>query len=238
MIDIHSHIIPNVDDGADSMESAMLLAGSAAAQGATAIFATPHSFAFSRHENEVLQKYDRLKALLHSRLPQLKLYLGCELLCTKENIQTVGQQLLAGVLPTMNGTDYVLAEFAERAEWDTVEACVSALLDRNRVPIIAHAERYPSLTGSMDAIRRLRELGCLIQLNVYSLESIQPEGPREWARRLVREKQVDFLGTDMHGYWVRMPSITQGMLWLTENCDPAYLDAITRKNAEEKLLVR
>lgn len=236
MIDIHSHIIPNVDDGAESLESAMMLVGSAVDQGATAIFATPHSEAFGQHENDVLQKYARLKALARRWFPGVRIYLGCELLCAKENMETVAQQLLRGELPTMNGTDYVLTEFAKETDWDTIEFCVSALRRLNRIPIIAHAERYQALAGSVEAICRLREMGCLIQLNVYSLESVQPEIHRDWARQLILARQVDFLGTDMHGYYVRMPSITQGMLWLRENCEPEYLDAITRKNAEEKLL--
>ena len=136
----------------------------------------------------------------------------------------------------MNRTSCVLAEFYKEASWETVKFCVSQLRDQNWIPIIAHAERYEALQNRMEAIDWLREHGCLIQLNVYSLEQTQPEHSRNWARRLVAEQKADFLGTDMHGTGIRMPSITQGLLWLEETCDPEYLDALLWKNAEDKLI--
>jgi len=236
MIDIHSHIIPGVDDGSESMESTISLVNDAVSQGARAFFATPHSRAFCNYGENVTQRYEQMKAYIQRLFPNVDVYLGCELLCSKEDMEEIKLALHSGVMPTMNNTNYVLVEFYKEVDWETIKFCISALRLMDKIPIVAHVERYASLVGCMDTIDALRDMECLFQLNVYSLESIQPEHSREWARRLILEKKVDFLGTDMHGFRVRMPSITQGMLWLEENCDREYRDAIAWKNAEEKLI--
>ncbi len=238
MIDIHCHIIPGVDDGSASMESTIAMLCDAVSQGASTFFATSHSEAFTVWGEEVFNRFDNMKKRLSRLFSNVEVYLGCEVLCDRENMTEVLENLHTGRLPSMNRTDYVLTEFSKETDWETVEFCVSRLRRQNWIPIIAHAERYDKLLGRMDAIDRLRELGCIIQLNIYSLEPTRPDAQRDWARQLVLEKKVDFLGTDMHGIGVRMPSITQGMLWLEENCEATYLDAIVWENATEKLIKR
>lgn len=236
IVDIHSHIIPAVDDGSESMEMTISLINRACSQGATAFFATSHSDAFYRTGENVLHRYQNMREQLHALFPHVDIFIGCEVLCSKETISQIGQDLRTGVLPSMNNTRYVLIEYCQDEEWDTIQFCVSALLLQNWIPIIAHAERYKALCNNPDRICWLRETGCRIQLNIYSLESIQPDAVRDWARRMILENYVDFLGTDMHSYWVRTPSITQGMQWLEENCPHGYLEKITWKNAEDMLI--
>lgn len=236
MIDIHAHIIPAVDDGSTSMESTIGMLCDAVGQGADTFFATPHSEAFLTLGKEVERRFDNMKLRLGRLFSTVEVYLGCEVLCNTENMEEVTEALRTGRIPTMNRTEYVLVEFSKETDWETVRFCVTKLRQQNLIPIIAHLERYDALQNRMDAVNWLREQGCGIQLNVYSLESTRPEAGRDWARRLILEEKVDFLGTDMHGIGVRMPSISQGMLWLEENCEDAYLDAIVWENAREKLL--
>lgn len=235
MIDIHSHIIPGVDDGAESLEITVSLVDRAREQGATTFFATSHSYAFLESGKNANARYEKMKTVLQNLFPDVQIYLGCEILCTRENMETIIQKLNGGILPAMNNTRYVLTEFYGEASLDTIRFCASALLTEKWIPIIAHTERYSALRNRSDEVDCLRKLGCQIQLNVYALESDNPN--RDWARQLVLEKKVDYLGTDMHGYWVRVPSITQGMDWLEENCDREYLDAVAWKNARDRLIM-
>ena len=84
----------------------------------------------------------------------------------------------------------------------------------------------------MDLVDRFRELGALIQLNAYSLFDEIDESIKNWARRLVQERKVDFLGTDAHRTYHRPPSAEMGLNWLYENVERDYADAIAWQNAE------
>lgn len=236
MIDIHSHIVPGVDDGSESLNNTISMVINARNQGTTAIFATPHSDAFFENSKAVFEAYQNMQAVLQNIFKDMRFYFGCEIFCSREEMERVLPALSSGQIPAMNGTKYVLTEYSPWAELDTVDDCVSALLKAGWIPIIAHAERYVHLIGNLDFISKLRSKGCLIQLNIYSLETYQDEHIRDWARDLIMEEKVDFLGTDMHRSYFRPPSITQGMAWLDEHCKTQYLDAITWKHANEKLI--
>lgn len=237
MIDIHSHIVPGVDDGSQSFNDTISLVSSAEEQGANVIFATPHSSAFLEDSKGVFDTYHRMKTKLGHFFKDVRFYFGAEVLCNQQNMACVLEALASGQIPTMNGTPYVLTEFDHWVEADTVQYCLSALLQAGWIPIVAHVERYDYLTNHMDFIRQLRDQGCLMQLNVYSLESYQENVKRrDWARDLILQEVIDFLGTDMHNSMVRPASITQGMIWLSEHCEALYLDAITWKNANDQLI--
>ena len=87
-------------------------------------------------------------------------------------------------------------------------------------------------------MRQFRELGAKIQLNVGSLFDEMDETTKAWARRLVMEQQVDFLGTDAHRTYYRPPSAEMGLKWLYENTERGYADAIGFENAEQLLCRR
>lgn len=96
-------------------------------------------------------------------------------------------------------------------------------------------KRYRNLYDNMDLVNRFRELGALIQINVYSLFDEDKDSIKNWARRLVQERKVDFLGTDAHRTYHRPPSATWGLNWLYENVDRGYADAIAWGNARKLL---
>lgn len=236
MIDIHSHILTcKGDDGSNSMENTFSMVLSAQRQGVTAMFATPHSEAFSRRD--VFLRFDIMKRMLQSVFPDMGFYLGSEVMCAPTDMGEILRALESEKLATMNDSRYVLVEFDAEVQQDSVDDCLSKLLDAKFFPILAHWERYVNLHNRLDYIRKLRQLGCLVQVNVYSLEEHGDERIRDWARTLIGQKLVDFLGTDCHKTWFRPPSIQQGMDWLKEHCrDREYLDAIIFKNADELLI--
>ncbi len=235
-IDIHSHLIPSVDDGAEIMDITVSQVKNAVIQGATAFFATPHCYAFAEDPDAVYEQFDAMQEHLQKMFPNIGVYLGCEVMCSKEEMTAIVFALQTVFIPTMNNSLCVLAEFSQDADTETICYCMSYLRMWDFVPIIAHIERYNALVDRMDVIEKLRDMGCMMQLNVYSVEETEPECSRNWARKLILGKKIDFLGTDMHGYWVRMPSITQGMRWLEASCDYEYLEAIKWKNADEHLI--
>ena len=235
MIDIHMHLVPGVDDGAENMEMALVMMIRAKQQGISQIIATPHSevFRYSKEGGKIIFK--RLVDAAAKVCPDMKLYLGCEVYCETEIMDQVLESLNSGRYPTMNGTKYVLMEFSQWVYPENTVSCVEALVKGGYRPIIAHMERYKHLRDNMDLVNQFRERGALIQLNAYSLFDEMDDSIKNWARRLVQERKVDFLGTDAHRTYHRPPSAEWGLNWLYENVEQEYADAIAWKNAERFL---
>ncbi len=232
MIDIHMHLVPGVDDGAENMEMALVMMIRAKQQGISQIIATPHSevFCYSKEGGKIIFK--RLVDAAAKVCPDMKLYLGCEVYCETEIMDQVLESLNSGRYPTMNGTKYVLMEFSQWVYPENTVSCVEALVTAGYKPIIAHMERYKYLQDNMELVDRFRDLGALIQLNAYSLFDEMDNSIKNWARRLVQERKVDFLGTDAHRTYHRPPSAERGLNWLYKNVERDYADAIAWQNAE------
>ena len=237
MIDIHSHILPcKGDDGSESMDNTLSMVLSAHHQGITSMFATPHSEAFFREDANIHLRFDVMRRSLRSVFPDMEFYLGCEIMLTVSNIQDIVKALKNGVLPTM-GDQYVLVEFDEQVEKLTISFCLSTLANAGFKPILAHIERYVNLYDEFDYIYNLHKNGCLLQLNAYSLEDYGDVKIRDWARQLIREKLVDFLGTDCHKTWYRPPSAEFAIQWIHDNCqDQEYINGLLHQNATDLLI--
>ena len=235
MIDIHMHLIPGVDDGAEDMMMARMMLLRAKEQGIYTIFCTPHSEAFRYSKDGARIIFDRLNKNVGSAYPDVKLYLGCEVYCEARIMDRVLEDLNTGRYPTMNGSEYVLMEFSMYVEPDGALSCVEAMVNAGYKPIIAHMERYRYLCDNMDLVNRFRELGALVQINVYSLFDEDKDSIKNWARQLVQERKVNFLGTDAHRTYHRPPSAEWGLNWLYENVDAEYANAIAWSNATKLL---
>jgi len=236
MIDIHMHLIPGVDDGSENMEMSLVMIARAMEQGIPQIIATPHSevFRYSKEGGKII--YKRLVDAAAKMCPDMKLYLGCEVYCETGIMTEVLEAMVSGRYPTMNGTDYVLMEFSQWVYPENTLPCVEALVNAGYKPIIAHMERYKHLRDNMDLADQVRDTGALIQINAYSLFDEMDDSIKNWARRLVQERKVDFLGTDAHRTYHRPPSAAMGLNWLYENVERDYADELAWGNACKLLL--
>ena len=235
MTDIHMHLVPGVDDGAMDLEMALVMMIRAKEQGISQIIATPHSEAFHFSKEDIKVIFQRLAATAARVCPEVKLHLGCEVYCETEIMEQVLELLDSGLYPTMNGTEYVLVEFSQWVYPENTIPCVEALVNADYQPIIAHMERYKYLRDNIELVEQFRNLGALIQVNAYSLFDEMDDSIKSWARRLVQERKVDFLGTDAHRTYHRPPSAAMGLSWLFENVELDYANAIAWKNAERLL---
>lgn len=235
MIDVHMHLIPGVDDGAEDEQMALLMLLRAKDQGIRAVFATPHSSAFDEDSEGTKEKFRQLCARAAQIFPEMQMYPGCEVYCETGRMQSVLAGLASGKYPTMNGSRFVLMEFSQWVMPDNTTPCVEALVNAGYTPILAHMERYQYLRESMALVDGFRELGAKIQINAYSLVEEMGDSIRNWARRLVLEQKVDFLGTDAHRTYHRPPSAEMGLKWLYDNTAPVYADAISWGNAQRLL---
>lgn len=191
MIDLHSHLLPAVDDGSRSVEQSVKVLFEMARHGVTDICLTPHLNA-GRAEAGPPQAHNRAFEALRAQAPQMpRLHRGAEIMMDRPITRPVA--LARNV--TLAGTRYVLVEFPRLVAYDTVTNALSQVVDVGLVPILAHPERYSCC--SVDAVRRWRSLGSKTQVDATTLLASQARGQR--ARLLVSEGLADILAGDNHG---------------------------------------
>ena len=235
MIDVHSHLIPGVDDGAEDLTMALTMLLRAKDQGIAAVIATPHSMAFDSDAALVHARFYQLQQQAKAVFPDMGLYLGCEVYCEAERMPDILKALDSGQYPAMNGTAYVLTEFSQWTGPERALSCVKALAAGGYIPLIAHMERYAYLRSQNALVSRFCRLGARIQVNAYSLYDEQDPEIKSWARKLVGNQWADFLGTDAHRTHHRPPCVQMGLKWLYENTPKEYADDLCFGNARSLL---
>ena len=242
MIDIHTHITPNVDDGARDIVMSIEMLRSEAAQGCKKVFLTPHSsvFGWGGLEN-VKYTYEQMKRVQEEAVREdipVQIFQGCEIYTSRRYIEEILHGLKDGRLPSMNQTKYVMAEFSvSRGDFDDAKYCLIRYLEEGWIPIIAHAERYCRTFTTVENIRMLKEMGCLVQANYYDLEEEHDDDIRRCAQNLVEAELVDMMGSDAHRIGHRPPKLARGERYIRENCRAEYAEDILWRNAEKFLKV-
>lgn len=236
LFDIHMHILPCVDDGAQDMEMSLDMLREAVREGIGTIVATGHSYAYAFDPHNPLRQYDALcRAARAADLP-VRLLLGMEMYCNPEIVEQCIDRLKAGEFLTLNGTALVLTEF--EANLTTVQEaafCIEKILAAGYVPVVAHVERYPF--ADVPSVTRLREMGALFQINAYSIAEDRSAYLRDTVNELLRAQCVDFIGSDAHrssGY--RPPRVRKGLEHLYRNFEESYVNRIVFENATQWLL--
>jgi len=157
VVDIHTHILPDFDDGARSWEMAKEMCAIAERDGVTQMVATPHAndeFVYDRARSQAA--LDKLQ-----REVGIKLTLGCDFHLSYDNIraaQTKPQEFVIG------STKYLLVELSDFGAWAGVSEGIRELKQAGMVPVLTHPERNPVLQRNQDHILKLAEMGCLIQV--------------------------------------------------------------------------
>lgn len=220
--DIHCHILPGVDDGAQDLDTAMQMLAMAYEEGARAIIFTPHYEGGSRQYEpaELDEKYISIQQHAAEKWPDLKLYLGNELLYE----EGIAEHVKNGSVHTMNQTKYVLVEFNIRISYQDLYKGMQKLQKLRFRPIIAHVERYHCLTKHPERIAELREMGVYLQMNASSVVGNVFNENVRWCRKLIKEHAISFLGTDAHDTKYRAPKMQDACKWLEKHLETEYLE--------------
>lgn len=231
--DIHSHLLPGVDDGSASAEESVEMIQMLLDQGCGTLFLTSHGY--NIYDVDVREKFQKFQEEVRARDLPIKLYLGCEIFM--DDAEEVIRMIRNGELPTMNETDYVMIEYdAHDVIGEEIVADVRTLTAAGYRPILAHAERYRKLNEG--DIRRIRDAGCLIQMNYFSFVNDLNQKTRERARNYLDGELVDFMGSDAHRMHYRQPVIAEGIQYILKNCRADYAKKILAQNAEDLLILR
>lgn len=193
MIDIHSHILPGLDDGAGSIEESLQMLRMAAAAGTTDIVATPHA------NSEFVFDPDRvayeIAELQHSADDIPRIHCGCDFHLSPENIEDA---LRAPTKYAINHRNYLLVEFSERSIPKTTRQIFSAMQAAGIQPIITHPERNHRLQKRIDELESWVDLGCSLQVTAQALLGLFGSRARDFSHVLITRGLVHFLASDAH----------------------------------------
>ena len=203
MVDIHSHILPEVDDGPKSWDVCATMCRTAAADGITHMVATPHANDRYHYNREYLQGLlAHLQALVGD---EIKLMLGCDFHLSYENVQDA---LAHPTRYVIGDTRYLLVEFSNYGIPQNATDSFLRLGDKGMTAIITHPERNPILRESLQRVVEWAEQGCIVQITGSALTGFWGDRARRAAHWLLERQAVHVLATDAHDLEKRVPILS------------------------------
>lgn len=198
MIDVHSHVLPFVDDGSKSLNASLEMIRTAIEFGVTDLFLTPH---YMRLRNYV-STYEQNKRVLVEFEEELKksnlsirLHLGNEIYYTIDAIK----QLREGLITTMGDSRFVLVEFSMDQPEEDLPDAISNLKAAGYLPIIAHPERYDYIRTQKD-FELLKRMGAYTQINASSITGKYGTSVQKFVLKMIKQNLIDFVASDIHEF--------------------------------------
>ena len=229
MIDIHSHILPGVDDGTDDRETAIAMLRQAAADGISATVATPHAnmtyrFDFDRCREELVRLREAVSA------PDL--YLGCEVHLSPENVEAV---LRAPHHYTLNGRDCLLVELPDQIHPPAAEVALEMLGESGLRLIVAHPERNSYLQRHPSYAGDLFKHGYFLQLTAHSLLGQFGNAARSTGEEFLRKHWVHLIASDSHNLTSRRQVLSGAYHQVERLCGRDTAELLFRRNPQAVL---
>lgn len=226
-IDIHTHIIPGVDDGSKNIEQTVSMLETAYKQGIRTMYATPHyGSGKERYDREyLLEQYGIVKEKARQIGGGIEILLGNEIYYR----HGIVDEIKSGQALTMNNTKYVLIEFDVDISYKELYSALQKIVLSGYRPILAHIERYGCLYKKFDLLYAVKNLGVCLQINASSvIPKLQPEA--SFCRKAVRDGYISFLGSDCHSTGWRPPCMSDAVKVLAKKTPEKIMGRILYKN--------
>ena len=193
--DMHSHIIPGIDDGAQTLEDSIKLARKFKDLGYRKLIATPHIMAdyFRNTPDTINRGLDVLRQGLVEHGLDLEVDAAAEYYLDETLEKKVRQKEVLTFGPA-----YLLFELSYINAPRNLIDFIKLMQDAGYHPVLAHPERYPYYYGSIENYHQIRETGCLLQLNSIALTGYYGSGAKKVAEEMAENHLIDFIGSDMH----------------------------------------
>jgi len=208
-VDIHTHILYGLDDGAKSLDESLAMLALAAAHGTTDIVATPHANSRYRFNPAVVS--ERI-AELNGR-STVRLHHGSDFRLQSDTIEDA---LRHPTKYTINHGPYLLVEFPEMTVFPNTDDVLLQLLDAGMVPIITHPERHRGLRERIDDLTRWVQMGCCLQVTAGSVTGRFGPDARTFTGSLIARGLVHFVASDAHDTRHRPPALDAAFAALAE----------------------
>lgn len=233
-IDMHSHILPGLDDGSKNMEMTLAMLRVAVEEGIGTIYTTPHCMPGKGHPTlaKVEERICLVQEAAEAEGIQITLKKGTEYYYIEE----MSEWMEEGKIITLGDSHCVLVEFEPYAEEKYIRNAVREILGFGYQPVIAHVERYRNLMErKFAAIQWMREIGALIQVNCASVTGDNGFTTKQNVKSLLKNGLVDFVSTDAHRPEGRAPYIEKCAELLRRKYGDIYAAELTGGNARRFL---
>lgn len=230
MIDIHTHIIYGIDDGAKDFDESIEMIRMAADTGTRKMIATSHYMqdTFPYELDEYFRKLDELNAYcLEHRIP-MTIYKGHELFLSPENIKDVE----TGKVNTLGDTDYILVEVSSFMNVDKAEELMDILSNNGKKIIIAHVERLDIVLSDFNTIQRWYDKGYAFQINKSSILRKDYKENYLSAHRLLAKGMVHIIASDGHRHNKRRPLLDEVHDYLVKTLGQDGANLLLKKNPD------
>ncbi|MDO5018416.1 MAG: hypothetical protein Q4E02_03870 [Lagierella massiliensis] len=232
MIDIHSHVLPYLDDGAQSIEESLEIVQIYKENGFTGVIATPHHYygKYLPSKEEIIESHKLLTTELKKNDDKFNIYLGNENFLDENTIPDLKSKNIF----TMGGSRYVLVEIPLNNKNNFAKEIIFNIQMLGYLPILAHVERYKITKDDFNFIEELYKAGVLIQINLSSLKN---EGSSyfEMTNKLLERKMVQFVGTDTHSKETRNPDVSEQLYYLKDKMGDDWYNEVVIQNPYKML---
>jgi len=197
VIDIHSHLLYGVDDGAKSLEESVSIIKHMGEVGYTDIIITPHYICDSHYNSPKSQNLlllDNLRSALKAEGVNVRIYLGNEIYMDER----IDEFLEDGLISSLNGSRFLLIELPMNGEFEGYIDEFEHLISLGYKVILAHPERYLAFQKDFNKVYELEEIGVYFQSNLESILGSYGKGAKRMIKRLLKEKKISFLASDIH----------------------------------------
>ena len=222
MIDLHCHIVPNVDDGASDLNESIEMIRAQVRQGVTEICLTPHMRIdmFCTSDDKIAQEYRQLVHRLKEEHIQVKLRVSREYFYDTE----FRKRLRDGKVMPMGDFRVLLLEFGLEVPSEILPEASKRVQEAGFTPMFAHVERYRAVQKDIELVKQLMDMGTVIQINAGALLGDDGKQLKNVAWSLLRKGYVSVIASDAHGIRDRVPNLRR--------CYTLLEKEIGRKNAE------
>lgn len=231
--DIHTHILPGVDDGAKDKNISMAMLRMAWKDGIRRIVLTPHnkpsrrnvSFKTIQKLSEQLLEEARQEGMEFTFCPGNEIYYRSDMIGDLEE----------GRACTMADTSYVLVEFNPMDDFDYIRNGIYQVLAAGYRPIIAHVERYSCMLSKPSRVEELKNMGCYIQVNAGSIMGQYGFSVKQMTKKLLKQQLIHFVASDAHDTDKRAPRLSDCAKYVTKKFGESYSDRIFLENPDKML---
>lgn len=196
MFDLHSHLLPNIDDGSRSMEESVEIIKMAYLYGVREIFVTPHFLlgSYDTDNDGKTKLFEELKRKVKEQNIPVSLYLGNEVFVENNLLELLKENKIK----TLNNSRYLLFEIPRLDSYNGLLELIFELKSHGIEPVLAHPERYKMLIDHLDYAKDLKEHGAYFQCNLGSFTGVYGNKVKKCAKLLLKHHCIDFLGSDIH----------------------------------------
>lgn len=214
MIDLHSHILPYMDDGASSMEDALAIARMAVSDGIKVMACTPHIVPglYDNDRVKIVAAVKVLRKKLKEEEIGLDIIVGADVHAAPDLVKKLHDK----TVPTIHDSRYFLFEPPHHILPPRLGELVERLIEAGFLPILTHPERLTWIRTHYEVITRINAMGCLMQITAGSLTGTFGKTARHFAERMLDEGRVDILATDTHNTRGRPPILSAARQFVEE----------------------